>query len=118
MLAAVNIRSLTHFLALAEHLHFGQASVASNISISALSRSIRQLEGEVGVRLFDRDNRAVVLTDKGRQFLHYAKNATRQWRLICNDLADNHDELQGEISLYCSVTASHSILFDLSLIHI
>lgn len=113
MLAAVNIRSLTHFLALAEHLHFGQASVASNISVSALSRSIRQLEGEVGVRLFDRDNRAVVLTDKGRQFLHYAKNATRQWRLICNDLADNHDELQGEISLYCSVTASHSILFDL-----
>ena len=106
-----NIKSLTHFLALAEHLHFGQASVACNMSISALSRSIRQLETEVGVRLFDRDNRAVLLTAKGQQFLHYAKNATRQWRSICNDLKD--DDLHGEISLYCSVTASHSILFDL-----
>ena len=46
----MNIRSLAHFLALAEQLHFGQASVACNISISALSRSIRQLESEVGVR--------------------------------------------------------------------
>jgi len=109
----MNIRSLAHFLALAEQLHFGQASVACNISISALSRSIRQLESEVGVRLFDRDNRVVALTAKGQQFLHYAQDATRQWRLICNDLRENHTELQGEISLYCSVTASHSILFDL-----
>ena len=71
---AMNVRSLSHFLALAEHLHFGQASVASNISISALSRSIRQLEEELGARLFDRDNRAVTLTRKGQKFLHYAKN--------------------------------------------
>ena len=109
----MNFRSLLHFLALAEHLHFGQASVACNISISALSRSIRQLEGEVGARLFDRDNRSVTLTGKGQKFLQYAKNSTRQWRVICNELKDDSDNLQGEISLYCSVTASHSILFDL-----
>ena len=109
----MNIRLLSHFLALAEHLHFGQASVACNISISALSRSIRQLEGEVGARLFDRDNRSVTLTRKGQKFQHYAKNSTRQWRVICNELKEDTDDLQGEISLYCSVTASHSILFDL-----
>ncbi len=109
----MNVRSLAHFLSLADHLHYGQASVACNISISALSRSIRQLEEEVGVRLFDRDNRAVALTHKGQKFLQYAKTATQQWRVICNELKDDHDDLQGEISLYCSVTASHSILFDL-----
>ncbi len=109
----MNIRSLSHFLVLAEHLHFGQASVACNISISALSRSIRQLEGEVGARLFYRDNRSVTLTRKGQKFQQYAKNSTRQWRVICNELKDDTDDLQGEISLYCSVTASHSILFDL-----
>lgn len=109
----MNLRSLAHFLALADHLHFGQASVACNISISALSRSIRQLEEAVGARLFDRDNRAVTLTHKGQKFLPYAKNATRQWRVVCNELKDDREDLQGEISLYCSVTASHSILFDL-----
>lgn len=109
----MNLRSLAHFLALADHLHFGQASAACNISISALSRSIRQLEEEVGTRLFDRDNRAVTLTHNGQKFLQYAKHATRQWRVICNELKDDSEALQGEISLYCSVTASHSILFDL-----
>jgi len=109
----MNIRALTQFLALAEHLHFGRASMACNISISALSRNIRQIEEETGVVLFNRDNRSVSLTSKGSQFLQYAKQATRQWQVICHELAESGDELQGEISLYCSVTASHSILFDL-----
>lgn len=109
----MNIRALTQFLALAEHLHFGQASIACNISISALSRNIRQIEEATGAVLFQRDNRSVRLTSKGRHFLHYAKQATRQWQVVCNELAETDDELQGEISLYCSVTASHSILFDL-----
>lgn len=109
----MNLRSFSHFLALSEHLHFGQASVACNISVSALSRSIRQLEEEVGTRLFERDNRVVTLTQKGQKFQKYARQATRQWRVVCNELKDDRDALQGEISLYCSVTASYSILFDL-----
>ena len=112
-LQAVNIKALNHFLALAEHLHFGRASIACNISISALSRNIRQLEEATGAVLFERDNRSVRLTAKGVQFQHYARDATRQWQQLCNDLTDNTDQLQGEISLYCSVTASYSILFDL-----
>ena len=109
----MNIRALNHFLALAEHLNFGQASIACNISISALSRNIRQLEDETGAVLFNRDNRSVSLTPKGLKFLPYAKETTRQWRLLCIELAEGEDELRGEISLYCSVTASYSILFDL-----
>lgn len=109
----MNIRALTQFLILAEHLHFGRASVACRISISALSRNIRQLEEETGVALFLRDNRSVSLTPKGLKFQQYAKEAVRQWQRIRHELTDNDDELHGELSLYCSVTASHSILFDL-----
>jgi len=109
----MNLRALSQFLALAEHLHFGRASIACNISISALSRNIRQLEKETGVELFVRNNRAVSLTPKGQKFQQYAKETTRQWRLINHELAETDDQLQGEISLYCSVTASYSILFDL-----
>ncbi len=109
----MNIKALNHFLALAEHLHFGRASIACDISISALSRNIRQLEDETGATLFIRDNRSVSLTAKGLRFQQYAKESTRQWRFICNELADAENKLQGEISLYCSVTASYSILFEL-----
>ncbi len=109
----MNIRTLKHFMALAETLHFGRASDACNISLSALSRNIRQLEEELGALLFDRDNRTVALTAEGQKFLQYARDAIAQWDQIRNELADNSNQLHGEISLYCSVTASYSILFEL-----
>lgn len=109
----MNTRNLNHFLTLADHLHFGRASSACHISISALSRTIRQLEEELGVTLFNRDNRSVVLTAEGQKFQQYAREATTQWQLIRNALADDAKQLYGQISLYCSVTASYSILFDL-----
>ena len=110
----MNTRALKHFLALSDSLHFGRASDACNISISALSRNIRQLEEELGVLLFNRDNRSVSLTTEGQTFQRYAKEATAQWDLVCNELADNtSDQLRGKVSMYCSVTASYSILFDL-----
>ncbi len=109
----MNTRTLEHFVSLANYLHFGHAANASNISVSALSRNIRQLEDEVGVTLFERDNRSVALTAKGVIFLDYARELLTQWTGICDELADQSAQLSGEISLYCSVTASHSILFDL-----
>lgn len=109
----MNTRSLKHFLALADTLHFGRASDACNISLSALSRNIRQLEDELGVLLFIRDNRTVALTTEGQKFQQYAREAISQWNLIRNELTDSADVLQGQVSMYCSVTASYSILFDL-----
>lgn len=109
----MNIRSLKHFLALADDLHFGRASNVCNISISALSRNIRQLEDDLGVVLFNRDNRTVVLTPEGQKFQQYAREAIADWNLIRNDLMSSDDQLHGQVSMYCSVTASYSILFDL-----
>ena len=107
------VRTLRHFILLCETLNFGRASRRANISTSALSRNIRQLETELNVSLFDRDNRTVELTLAGRKFQRYARNAVQQWEQICYELTDPAEQLQGEISLCCSVTASHSILFDL-----
>lgn len=109
----MNIKTLSHFLALAETLHFGRASEECNISISALSRNIRQLEEELGVSLFNRDNRTVELTTEGQKFLQYARDTASQWNLIRHELTDNSGQLSGEISIYCSVTASYSFLYDL-----
>lgn len=109
----MNIRTIKHFQALADTLHFGRASDSCHISISALSRNIRQLEEELGVLLFNRDNRSVALTEEGKKFLSYAREASSQWDVICNELSNNSAYLQGQISLYCSVTAAYSILFDL-----
>lgn len=109
----MNITTLKHFIVLSEVLHFGRASARSNISTSALSRHIRQLETELNVSLFERDNRTVDLTAEGHKFQRYARDAVQQWDQIRYDLTDPAEQLQGELSLWCSVTASHSILVDL-----
>ncbi len=109
----MNIKSLHHFLALAQTLHFGRASEEANISLSAMSRHIRQLENELGVPLFTRDNRSVALTPEGSAFETYARETLSRWDQLKKELSDSSENLHGEISLYCSVTASYSILFDL-----
>lgn len=109
----MNIKTLQHFLSLADTLHFGRAADECHISISALSRNIRQLEEEVGTPLFRRDNRKVELTPEGQRFLPYARETRSQWRLIRDELSDSTDQLHGSISIYCSVTASYSFLYEL-----
>lgn len=109
----MHLRTLQQFLALAESLHFGRASHTMNISASALSRNIRQLEEQLGTALFERDNRSVSVTDDGKKFEEYARDAVARWNALKDDLTDSSGPLAGELSMYCSVTASHSILYDL-----
>ena len=45
--------------------------------------------------------------------MSYARDALAQWDLIRNDLMQQADELRGEVSIYCSVTASYSFLYEL-----
>jgi len=109
----MDTRSLRHFLNLADSLHFGRASEAGHVSPSALSRSIRRLENEIGATLFERNNRSVSLTHAGRLFLDYARDALGEWDAIRNSLMEASGELHGEMSMFCSVTASYSFLFDI-----
>jgi len=109
----MDTRTLKQFVTLADTLHFGRASEACHISASALSRSIKQLEADVGVELFERDNRSVALTHEGELFLGFARDSLAQWDVIRSTLMEEAGELHGEVSIYCSVTASYSFLFDL-----
>lgn len=69
----MELRQIRYFIAIAEHLSYSKAAQELHVSISPLSRQIRQLEEEFGVRLFSRDRRRVELTDAGRMFLTEAK---------------------------------------------
>ena len=91
----MDFRPLKHFLMLADSLHFGRASEACHVSPSTLSRSIRQLEQQLGVVLFNRDNRHVVLTPQGKRFQRYAKEALEEWEQVRLSLQSEAKRLSG-----------------------
>ena len=71
-------RQLRAFVLVAHHRNFSRAAEALFITPSALSVSIRELEAQLGFRLFDRTTRHVMLTPHGQQFLSVAQTSLEQ----------------------------------------
>jgi len=70
----VELRLWRQFVVLAEELHFGHAAVRLNMTQPPLTQAIAQLEGVLGVRLFDRTKRSVHMTAAGLALLPEARD--------------------------------------------
>ncbi|MFI6742329.1 LysR family transcriptional regulator [Nonomuraea sp. NPDC050451] len=73
----LDLRLVRYFAAVAEHRHFGRAAEALHISQPSLSRQIRGLERQPGVRLLDRSPQGTRLTEAGEVFLPRARTLLR-----------------------------------------
>ncbi|MGY2488407.1 LysR family transcriptional regulator [Cupriavidus sp. CP313] len=91
----MELRHLQCFLAVAEELHFTRAAERLHIEQSPLSRAIRELEEDLGVRLFVRTTRSTRLTRAGQLFLKHVRRvfaAVEQARDSVQAVANGFDD--------------------------
>lgn len=70
----LDLRLVRAFVAVADERHFGRAARLLHSAQPAVSRQVRRLESQLGVRLLDRTSRSVELTEPGRTFLADARD--------------------------------------------
>ncbi|MFM1895052.1 MAG: hypothetical protein RLZZ385_126 [Pseudomonadota bacterium] len=106
-------RDLQVLLHLSNSLHFARTSADYFISPSSLTRLVQRAEAELGVELFERDNRTVKLTPAGDIFRAYAQDSLAAWEALLGRLQSPATALHGALSVFCSVTASYYFLEEL-----
>ncbi|MFZ2963512.1 MAG: LysR substrate-binding domain-containing protein [Rhodoglobus sp.] len=103
----MEIHQLNSFLAVAEELHFGRAAQRLHIAQPPLSRTIRQLEKDLGATLFDRNTRSVRLTSAGEALLGPAREVLNSCRLAELAVASAGRGLTGRIRIGFAGASSH-----------
>lgn len=71
---SVSLKQIRYFIAAAESGQISQAAVELNVSQSAVTAAVQQLETALGLRLFDRKSGGVSLTPEGSRFLLHGRN--------------------------------------------
>jgi len=90
MVRPMELRHLRYFVAVAEVLSFTKAAHNLRLAQPSLTRQVRNLEAEIGVRLLSRANNRVALTEEGRMFLFDA----RKLLAMCAESVANVQRMQ------------------------
>jgi DNA-binding transcriptional LysR family regulator len=86
--SAVEIRQLRAFVAIAESGTFTAGALRVHVTQAAISMQIRQLESEIGARVFVRAPRHVILTEAGEQLLRRARHILREHDAALDEIAE------------------------------
>lgn len=98
-MAFTPLNALNSFLAVARHRSFAAAARHLGVSTSALSQSVRQLEGRLGVALLTRTTRTVALTDAGQRLLEHSGAAVDQALEALKTVSARPGEVTGHLRL-------------------
>jgi LysR family transcriptional regulator, carnitine catabolism transcriptional activator len=92
-----NLSSLRLFLQVANSLSFSETARQANLSQPALSRTIRLLEEDLGVRLFDRNSRNVALTPAGAALLPTVERLSSDFDQAFRELNQTFQGMKGRV---------------------
>ncbi|NBD12275.1 LysR substrate-binding domain-containing protein [Corallococcus silvisoli] len=106
----LSLRQLEYVVAVAETLGFRRAAERCHVSQPALSAQIQQLEAVLGVKLFERDARRVLLTPEGRELVARARRVLTEAEDLLTAAARMGDPFAGPLHLGAIPTVAPYVL--------
>lgn len=101
---------LEYVVAVADAKHFGKAAEACCVSQPTLSLQIKKVEEQLGIEIFDRLKKPVVVTPDGEIFVRQARLLLREHKLLKNLFEDREGDVSGEFRLGVIPTLANSLL--------
>lgn len=95
----MELLDLRYFVSIAETGSFTKSALQNNIAQSALSRRVRDVETELGVQLFYRNGRGVLLTEVGETFLARARGILAEMEGLRQEMTRSAGVLDGTVTL-------------------
>ncbi len=110
---AFTLRQLQFFVAAAEVGSVTAAARALSISQSSVTEAIRALEDDLGVTLFDRQARGLLITHKGSAFLRHARQILADVATARTAFRDDAEQTTGRLSLGVTSLVAGYVLSDI-----
>jgi len=95
----MDIEQLRYFLAISRYHNMTLAADHLYISQSSLSKHILQLEDEIGLKLFDRDERTLRLNSAGHEFVNFAEKMLSTYNEMMNKMQQYRRTAEGQLTL-------------------
>ena len=95
----MTLTELKYLIAVAEEQHFGRAAERSHVSQPSLSAAIKNIEGELGVRVFERSKRGVAVTEVGAEIVAQVRRTLEEAALIKTVAKRGKNQLRGVLKL-------------------
>ena len=93
------IRHLQYLCALARERHFARAAAVCNVTQSTLSAGIKQLEESLGVRIVERGQRFIGLTEEGERVLAWAQRVLVDYGGLQQELSEMREGMVGQLRI-------------------
>lgn len=95
----MTIQQLKYIVALDEERHFARAAEVCMVSQPGLTIQLKNLEEEIGIKIFDRTKVPLTPTDLGKEIISRAKKILRETNEIRDFVVNEKNQLSGEIKL-------------------
>ncbi len=105
-----DLDALASFDLVARHGGFSRATAATGRSKATLSRQVQALEAHLGVRLIDRDGRALALTEEGRLLHDRTRDNLSEIASAIADLSHDLGPPNGRLRISCPTVFGHQVM--------